>query len=1121
MTVENDPLKLASATEPETSTSITTPTSASSEAIQAGPPDGDGTIPLPPLTASVDETSPEQLAREIARLDWGMKGIVLVLAFLLASFAVRNSDFWLHLATGRLYAHGQFNFGVDPFSYATGNTYWINHSWLYDLLLYGLVMLAGGPESAVGGAVLVVTKAILLTALTWVLLRIRRPNQSLWAPAVCTAIALVAMSPRLLLQPSLVSYLFLAITLYVLQSPRHEETPRGPTAGKSRSPLAGYWLLPPLFLLWANLDSWFLLGPATVLLFLLGQALQQFLMPIRTGPDAPEPRQLGTLALVLVVGVAACLVNPHHYHAFTLPSALSPDMPISAYERDPVFRQMFFSAWNDEYWLLARGFNVAGWAYVALVVAGLASFGLSLFAGWRWWRLLVWFPFAALAAYQIRHVGFFAVISAPITALNIQDFVSGQLGLWPRTTRLWKTWSIAGRVLALAAGVVLVLAAWPGWLHGKPSDISQSHRVAWSVSVDASLRDAAKQVASWRSSGLLRPEENGFNYSPDFSNYAAWFCVDDTGQPRQKGFCDYRVQFFPEKIARAYVDIRDALRSGSSQPTDFITGGVRWQDEFREHNITHVIVNRSDLSFPLVWGQMLQNWDQWALLSIGDGRTCIFRWNDPQKRTAAPPSPLKRFDPNPLAFGAHPRRAPDEGPGRGPEPPDLLSRFLYGPPPLGLAEEEAARYLEYFELVGRDWTYPFLTASEFGIWTGVVGNNLCSPALATTAGPGTLALTSAVIRSHHPAEPNRHPAEFHLFFRYKDAGPAGAPLLAVRAAREAIKVSPNDYQPYLTLARAYETIWAAQEQQWISRPQNTPDLLPRQRMRQIQIVTALENSLKLPPTNPDAHLKLFRVYTQNRCMDLGLDHLRECYKTVNLAGARPGESPDDFRTRRDELQRLLKNVETQVAKLRNEYDTEAVNRPLMEKLGIALRSGLGKKALELLLDADLSQMDEQEARSVAGSQLFLLLSMGRTDDVRARLEPELKALLGTNYEWYNALLEVAVGNYDKAGANLEESIAQLDKFYTDGLMKMVELQTFGGAPQGNIQGFATLLNFVRQAAEYRVLRGMVAVEQGDIPTAAKFFQAALDMNNGEPFEFESKMIAVNYLKHIQAAGGVQ
>src|SRR5581483_4412114 len=112
-------------------------------------------------------------AADTAATDWldgTLALVVLALAFLLASFAATNSDLWLHLAAGRLVAHGQYPFGADPFSALTDPTpVWVNHAWLFHLLLHGLYQAAGGPA-------LVIAKAVLAFLLAGVLMFIRRPG---------------------------------------------------------------------------------------------------------------------------------------------------------------------------------------------------------------------------------------------------------------------------------------------------------------------------------------------------------------------------------------------------------------------------------------------------------------------------------------------------------------------------------------------------------------------------------------------------------------------------------------------------------------------------------------------------------------------------------------------------------------------------------------------------------------------------------------------------------------------------------------------------------------------------------------------------------------------------------
>ncbi len=108
-------------------------------------------------------------SRRYRFLDGLLAALVVVLAFLAASFAVRNGDFWFHLATGRLLAQNQFTFGVDPFAYTTQGVYWTHHAWLFDWLLYALY-------GSIGGAGLVLVKALLVAALAWLLTRCAVPT---------------------------------------------------------------------------------------------------------------------------------------------------------------------------------------------------------------------------------------------------------------------------------------------------------------------------------------------------------------------------------------------------------------------------------------------------------------------------------------------------------------------------------------------------------------------------------------------------------------------------------------------------------------------------------------------------------------------------------------------------------------------------------------------------------------------------------------------------------------------------------------------------------------------------------------------------------------------------------
>jgi tetratricopeptide (TPR) repeat protein len=1099
---------MSTANDPTSSTTPQESLTAPSEETQPAPA-AESSIPLPPLTRPArKETSPERLAVEFRRLDWVIVGLVVILAFLLASFAVRNSDFWIHLATGRLAANGEWNFGSNPFAYSTPQTYWANHSWLYDLALYGVARLTGGPESVGGGAVLVVLKAILFTFLAWVMLQIRRPGQHLWAPAFCTGLALIAMSPRLLFQPTLFSLLFLGITLCVLQAPRHEEIGPGRNS-LARSPLNVYWLLPPLFALWVNVDEWFLLGPVTVALYLIGVVLQQLTAPIRTGTDAPEPRQPLILFLVFIVGVTACLINPYGYRAFTLPVQLGLTDVVDVYRQDSLLRHYFDSPFDQDYFRPGIGMNVAGLAYFPLVGLGLASFVLSFFATWRWWRLLIWLFFAALSGYESRNIPFFAVVAGPITALNLQDFAAVRLGMQPRLERGWRLWSIGGRLVTILLVLGVLLLTWPGWLHGRPSDPMQVYRVGWSVDIEPSFRQSAEQLKSWHEAGLIRDEDHGFNFTPEVMNYCAWFCANEQGHPLEKGYFDYRLSAYSKQVATDYVDLRQVLRN-PGQST--VPGGrqVNWQKLFRDQHISHLVVNLRDPDGAFVWISLLNDWQQWPLIYL-DGRTIIFRWQDPRHRGQQPLAAIPRMEPEIRAFGAAATLAPAKGPEKPPEPQDLWTRYAQGPPPLPLATDRAMRWLDYWNVISRRWFGPYLLASDVAAWSAVVG---ASP---FGLGGGTVAPASNLVLSSLPVRfAFANPQLLSYFLRFKDQGPPGSPLLAVRTCREALLTNSNDPVTYFTLGRAYSLL-LEQEDQWVGRTQAAQRQFPRDQLRRMQMTTALEYDLKVRPDNADTHLRLFQIYSQIRFNDFALDRLREYVRLIRATGPQEGEKREDFEQRLERSDNILKNLDDQVTRQRNEYEVSAANQPPVVKAQIAVSRGLPSTAITVLQQS--LEPDTVPEPAVLNILVELYLATGQPEEARPGLGEGMRQVLGTNYEWLNTLMEAEAGNYGQAGAYLDQLLARTDQENAQQALVMLRAQTFMGVSPQTVAALNNTLGTVRQAADLRLVRGLLALEEGDTATAATALRKTLEMGQPYPFNFEGRAIALNYLRHLEESGG--
>ena len=448
MSAVNDPNPAA----PQQSTApgsdaIQTGTVAPPAGIQTAPAADAPPVPLPARPKSHPIT-PEELGRAMTRLDRMLIVLVVILMGLLATFSITNSDFWLHLAAGRDWLRGTLTLGDDPYSY-TGSGHWVNHSWLYGVIVYGLYTL--------GGPAVILTKTALLMVLAVLMLSIRRRGMSLWLPGVCTALAIVAMSPRFLMQPSVFSYVLFGVALVILLRREWTEEPAGERKRRSYAPVPWVgeasdrplWLLPALFVLWVNLDSWFVMGLFAIAFYLAGSLLHAFLK-LNT-PEAPRPGSWRPLVAVLVVSVAACLLNPFGYKALVLPGELySP--ALEHIRHDSTFARLLCSPLDfKNYFRPEVGLNIAGIAYFPLIVVGVLSFVMLSSAEWRWGRAVLWTGMLILSLLHLRAIPFFAIVAGPIAALNFQVYAARRFGTTPIAVGWWKEWSLLGRGL-LGAG---------------------------------------------------------------------------------------------------------------------------------------------------------------------------------------------------------------------------------------------------------------------------------------------------------------------------------------------------------------------------------------------------------------------------------------------------------------------------------------------------------------------------------------------------------------------------------------------------------------------------------------------------------------------------------------------
>lgn len=519
------------------------------------PPSADPAAPAtesvaPPAAPVAPASSrPARWPEWFAALDVVLALVGVVLAFLVGSFAARNSDLWLHLAGGRLIAEGRWNLGTDPFSFVAPDRPWVRTSWLFDLVAY----LAYKADPT--GVILVGVKAAVFAAAFGLFYFLRRPGHALWPWAVVGVLAVLAATPYAVLRPAVVSVTFLSLTMVLIA--------RLPwRAGSWREPL----ILAGVFALWANTDAWFFLGPLALACVLAGEALNRTLLgaapPATAGDPFPAAPPVPALAKALALGVVAVFLNPYFLAALVadpgeavaqlVPMELGFGTPAGASE-NPDLRALTLTPLTGAFQFresLANGVNT--YSYAALLVAGVLTL-VGGFARLRASHVLLWLAFAGLSLLHVRLVPYFAVVVAPVIAGHLNGLSEwltlGRAGD-PKTLIVLTACGI-GRVLCVLLAVLMLAFTYPGWLHQQATTPAAQNRLDWSLAPDAGLERSAKLFAAQRADGTIPDGLRGLGTSAEFANYVAWHA------PGERVFVNARYPFhrreLPDLIAARQI----------------------------------------------------------------------------------------------------------------------------------------------------------------------------------------------------------------------------------------------------------------------------------------------------------------------------------------------------------------------------------------------------------------------------------------------------------------------------------------------------------------------------------------------------------------------------------------
>lgn len=369
-----------------------------------------------------------------------MLALAAVLLLCWFSGEVADTDIWLHLKTGQLTWQNRALTVPDPFSYTSGmggaayageaKTRYFNltHEWLAQIVTYWIHAAAGFPG-------LVLARAVLLTAFCALvgLIAFRRTNgfyRSLAAALAAGGVAIHFQQSR----PFLVTFLLLAVTMALVES-----------RGASRSRV---WLLPPVFLLWANCHGGYFMGWVMLGVYCAEALVQR----LRKRPVEDERRLwLASAACFLVSGL-----NPNGFRV----------IEIMMY-----YRSSSIQATNLE------------WQYPAFWQPSTYSFLLFgslvvLLLAWRRTRPVDWLLYLVFGAASLM-----AVRNTILMGLVGPVLVAAYMPTWKRALPVFAEFAAAGLVLigigaAVASGGAFQLRAAEWQVPSGAADFLAAHRVS-------------------------------------------------------------------------------------------------------------------------------------------------------------------------------------------------------------------------------------------------------------------------------------------------------------------------------------------------------------------------------------------------------------------------------------------------------------------------------------------------------------------------------------------------------------------------------------------------------------------------------------------------------------------
>jgi len=218
-------------------------------------------------------------------------GALFGLIVFVTGIEIKDLDLWLHLAMGKFITLNHYVPSTDVLSCTLQGAPWINHEWLFQVIVYN-IHTAFGPDGLIKMQTVVVTATMLLL----LFLAYHKDRQLLTVFSLL--MVFLVYQQRFTIRPDIYSLLFFTLYIFILSLHIDKR-----------------WAIFSLFIvqvLWVNMHGFFFFGPVFILIGLVSEWIKRSIPLPYAWNEAGRltDEEYGRMKMAFIIVILASFINP-------------------------------------------------------------------------------------------------------------------------------------------------------------------------------------------------------------------------------------------------------------------------------------------------------------------------------------------------------------------------------------------------------------------------------------------------------------------------------------------------------------------------------------------------------------------------------------------------------------------------------------------------------------------------------------------------------------------------------------------------------------------------------------------------------------------------------------------